>query len=228
MFMTVILETKPGETSAEETKVRLLHAAGQVFAEQGFERATVRDICSRAQANIAAINYHFGSKDRLYQAALMFWGEESLQKHPPLLGLGADAPAEERFNAFVHSFLRRLFDPGRPTWHGQLMAREMITPTGALDQKIMQYVRPLVDLLTGLIRELLDPETATDVRVRQVVCGVMGQCLFYLHHRPVLDRLMPDQRFCADSLEQLADHITTFSLAGMRGVSEISTKAAHE
>ena len=48
------------------TKARLLEAAGEEFAEKGFELARVRAICERAGANLAAINYHFGDKEQLY------------------------------------------------------------------------------------------------------------------------------------------------------------------
>ena len=49
-----------------ETRRQLLEAAGAVFAEAGYRDATVREICRRAHANIAAINYHFGDKEKLY------------------------------------------------------------------------------------------------------------------------------------------------------------------
>ena len=53
-----------------ETRARLLNAAARLFAEHGFARVTVRDICRKARANVAAVNYHFGGKDGLYQAVM--------------------------------------------------------------------------------------------------------------------------------------------------------------
>lgn len=53
-----------------ETKQRLLDAAEGVLAEQGFEAASLRAITSAAEANLASVNYHFGSKERLMQAVI--------------------------------------------------------------------------------------------------------------------------------------------------------------
>src|SRR2546426_9063981 len=112
-----------------ETRQRLLEAAGEVFAAQGFRTATVREICRRARANLAAVNYHFGDKERLYGAVLQYTLRYALQKYPPTLGLSVVATAEERLQAFIRSFLLRLLDDGLPAWHGKLMAHEIAEPT---------------------------------------------------------------------------------------------------
>ena len=54
---------------AKETRRRLLAAAAEVFAEKGFWEATHAEICRKAKANTAAVNYHFGTKECLYVEA---------------------------------------------------------------------------------------------------------------------------------------------------------------
>ena len=56
--------------SPKDTKTRLLEAAEQLFAQQGAEKTTLRQICAVADANLAAVNYHFGSKSELISATL--------------------------------------------------------------------------------------------------------------------------------------------------------------
>src|SRR5258708_731281 len=121
------------KAASVETRDRLLEAAGEVFAEKGFHRATVREICRRAQADVAAVNYHYYDKEGLYTAALKHYAEVALHKYPPTLDLGRNATANARLRVFIRSLMFRLLDKGRPAWHGKLMAREMFEPTGALD-----------------------------------------------------------------------------------------------
>src|SRR6476620_10595716 len=125
--------TSPNEGA--ETRRRLLEAAGEVFAEQGFRRATVREICARAGANIAAINYHYRDKERLYAEVMQSGVASAIQIYPPDMGLepGVAASPERRLHAFVRSLLYRLLGEGPHAWHGRLMLWEMIEPTGALD-----------------------------------------------------------------------------------------------
>src|SRR5881394_3293278 len=106
-----------------ETRQRLLKAAGEVFAEQGFRRATVREICTRAGANIAAINYHYRDKEGLYTEVMQSGVATAIGKYPPDMGLeaGFAAPAEQRLHAFVRSLLYRLLNEGPDSWHGKLM-----------------------------------------------------------------------------------------------------------
>ena len=68
--------------AAPETRQRLLQAAAEVFAARGFRQATVREICRRAQANLAAVNYHFRDKEGLYADVLEDAHRQALKKYP--------------------------------------------------------------------------------------------------------------------------------------------------
>jgi TetR/AcrR family transcriptional regulator, regulator of cefoperazone and chloramphenicol sensitivity len=207
------------DASPDETRRQLLEAAGEVFAEVGFRDATVREICRRAGANIAAINYHFGDKENLYLEVLRYAHGKTLAKYPPMLDLPDDAPPEKKLRAFVHSMLQRIFDKGPTSWHGKLMSREMIEPTSALDSLVEERMRPMVAPLWKIVAEILDCPI-NDERVRLCGLSVVSQCVFYKHCHPVVSRLFPDKMpQDAASISHLVEHITKFSLAAMKHFS---------
>src|SRR5512137_622669 len=109
-----------------ETRGRLLETAVTVFAEHGFAAATIRMIAGRARVNVAAVNYHFGSKDGLYREVLRHVRRLAYEKFPTNYGLNAEAAPEERLRAYVRSFLlRSIGEEGVPGF-GALMMREMV------------------------------------------------------------------------------------------------------
>ena len=202
--------------SQAETRRQLLEAAGAVFAEAGFRDATVREICRRAGANIAAVNYHFGDKEKLYAEVLRYSHRMALEKYPLIPDTDPNATPEKKLRAFVHSFLLRIFDKGPTAWHGKLMSREMIEPSAALDSLVEERMRPMAGQLWQIVADVLDCPL-NDGRVRLSAFSVVSQCVFYHHCRPVVSRLFPNERpLDAAGIERLADHITRFSLAAMK------------
>ena len=90
-----------------KSKLRLLDAAEQLFAEKGFESVSVRDVTQAAKANVAAVNYHFGSRDGMIALVVARYvtpiNQERLARLDALerkWGSKA-APLEEILEAFV-------------------------------------------------------------------------------------------------------------------------------
>src|SRR6266481_6500587 len=196
-----------------ETRQRLLEAAGEVFAEHGFRDATIREICERAKANIAAVHYHFGDKEELYAAVFSYARSCAVAQFDEQASLGT---AEERLRTFIRALLTRFFDYGRPAWLGKLVAQEMIDPTKALDSLINEQIRPNSERLKAIVRELIGVEI-DEQELWRCTFGIAAQWLFYFHCGQVVKRLNPDQRFDRQELERLADHITKFSVAALKG-----------
>ncbi len=196
----------------DATKVRLLQAAGQEFAEKGYECARIRAICERAQANIAAVNYHFGDKEQLYVEALLDAHRCGFEES----GGEDEGPVEpeEQLRAFIHHFLCHVLavhDPG--DWRHLLMIREMLHPTVASDILTREVIRPRFEKLRGILGRFC-PE-ADQRRMNALVFSVIGQCLHYKMARAVTERLIGPEGMEALDLEYLTDHITTFCLAAM-------------
>lgn len=210
-------------TTQVSARTKLLDAAGAVFADAGFRGATVRDICKHAGMNIASIKYHFGDKESLYAEVLRTAYTQALEKFPATLGVSAESTAEEKLHAFILAFLSRILDAGRPTWHGRLMAREIVEPSFAFDAMIRDVIRPDLSVLLPIVSELLSRHAADPVSVapdeitlRLCVRSIIGQCLFYLHAREVLKTVESAHAPAESCIERLANHVADFSLGGIR------------
>lgn len=201
---------------APDTRRKLIDAAGEVFAGHGFHRATVREITDRAGVNVAAINYHFRDKAELYRAVLSEC-HCTAQTFGGPVPIGDGSP-EERLRFYIHGFLHRLLHPDRPKWHGMLMAREMTDPTDALDVIVEEAIRPQAREMEKIIHELTGGKVSKD-RVWMLGFSVVSQCLFYLHDRPLIERLHPKFATHPPSIETLVEHIHGFSLAAIRAAS---------
>jgi AcrR family transcriptional regulator len=218
---------KSVDADPSHTEARLLEAAGEIFAEFGYRAATVRQICEKAGANVAAVNYYFGDKEQLYLAVLRSVPDAHAEKYPSGRGLNGNATAEERLRAYIESLLHRVFDTGRPGWHTKIIAREMVEPTRALDSLLEEVARPLHHELTSIVRGLLGP-AASDDDVRFSVLSIMGQCVYYHNARAVIARVYPEYKNDAAHIVRLVDHITEFSLAALREIAQKRQAPNHE
>ena len=200
-----------------DTRARLLEAAVEVFAEEGFRGATIQRICKLAGANIAAAHYHFGDKEGLYAAVFEYAERNAVERMLPEPAEGEGKDPEERLRSHVTSFLSRLLDPGKPAWIARLLARELIDPTPALDGLVRRRMRANHDQLADIIRAILGSD-ANEEAVRLCTLSVISQCVFYKNSAAVVSRLYPEI-VPSREVERLADHVTRFSLEAMHGLA---------
>ena len=204
---------------AVKTQRNLLDAAGEVFAEKGYRDATIAEICGRAGTNVAAVNYHFGSKESLYIEAWRGAFLESLKAHPPDGGVRADAPPEERLRGHVIATIRRLSDKNnKEFWFVQ---REFASPTGLLEEVMREEIQPLRQRTESLVRELLGPKAAKR-NVEFCEASIISQCV----NPMVVGRQAGDKTpgkggpLKIQNMEAYAEHVVIFSLAGLQAVRE--------
>jgi TetR/AcrR family transcriptional regulator, regulator of cefoperazone and chloramphenicol sensitivity len=197
--------------SPEETKERIVRAAGEVFGEHGFHGTTIRQITRKASVNVAAVNYHFRDKSELYHRVLR---EAKSFTHGvsdvPLTGC-----PETQLRGFIHAFVRYLLDPNRPVWHVQVITQEMIHPTPALDLLMRELTEPIFRQLRGLIAEAAGKKLS-NTQLDLIASSILGQCLFYVRSRPIIERLAPElSGGSPERIDLIANHIATFSLTAL-------------
>jgi AcrR family transcriptional regulator len=218
------LDTVPttSKGAQDNTRHRLMQTAGELFAERGFRQATVREICQRAGANLAAVKYHFGNKEGLYRAVLLETHRE-LRDQEPLPSLADAANPEDALRALVGFALRfLLLRRSRHSFAGQMITRELQDPTEALTELVQRVMMPMRQELERIVAALLDDADHPKLR-GQLANFVLGLCAFHEFGRPVLERFgyppprHPNQRA---ALEHLADAITAFALGGIARARE--------
>lgn len=217
----------PAPASDEVTRTRLLEAAGPIFASEGFHKAKIRSICARAGANVAAVNYHFGDKLGLYTEVLRY-SISAAVIDPHLLANAAHVPVEAKLRAFVRMMLNSVFKATRPAWYMKLVLQEMSNPTPAVDELVKQFIRPRYRLLCELIGGMLGQPPKS--RITQLCAhSVVGQARHYLIANVVIERVWPEFTFTAEELEELTNHITLFSLAGIKaaGAAKNTVKTSY-
>ena len=151
---------------ATRTRKNLLDAAGEVFAEKGYRDATITAICRRAAANIAAVNYHFGSKEKLYVETWRHTFLASLKAHDPDGGVADSAPAEVRLRGKVTALLHRIADEKNTEF--LIVHRELANPTGLLNKMRRELLEPLRAKMETVVREVLGAAASERSEERRV------------------------------------------------------------
>jgi AcrR family transcriptional regulator len=196
----------------------LLEAAGEIFAEKGFERATGREICQRAGTNAAAINYYFGGMAGLYAAVVREANSRLVSFDALSAAVAGKSDAEAKLEALLAVFVRAITGPAASTWVIHVMGREIVSPTPELEALREAEILPKRLLVRSLVSELLElPEDHPAVAHGCV--SVMAPCLMLL----VCDRRTLKRRFpflTLGSPEALLRDLVTFSLAGLAAIAK--------
>jgi AcrR family transcriptional regulator len=211
------------------TRERLLRAALQVFAERGYEAATIREICGRAGANVAAVHYHFGDKRKLYQAIYATLFETLRERRTSFLP--PEAPADERLRVYIRALFEEIFlsggDSDRQVQLSTIYLSEMARPSEVLDRIVAEHLEPDARELYSIVAELLgtapDDELAFDC-----AASIIGQILYYYHAGPIITRLHPARAPVLERIEALIEQVWLFSLGGIERAARARAAAAQQ
>jgi TetR/AcrR family transcriptional regulator, regulator of cefoperazone and chloramphenicol sensitivity len=211
----------------EDTRAKLLRAAIQVFSENGYEGATVRDICQRAGVNLALVNYHFGDKLELYLAVVRYAIDSEAKMELLNDAVEQNADPCDALRQIIRGMLERLSTTARDRFglHLRFMLKELANPTPALGRIVEETIQPLYDRLRTVIGQILNLPV-DHATTRLCTHSIIGQVAHYSHAQPVMSRLWPDMKMLPEQRAMVANHIADFSLAYLRVARDSSPTPA--
>jgi AcrR family transcriptional regulator len=203
----------------EGTRERLLEVAGEMFAAHGFEGTTGKLICERAGVNPAAVNYHFGGLEGLYEAVLTEARDRAVGPEDRLFRL-FDAPIapEEKLRAIITLVVRGVLAKGRSSWILRLVSREVTNPTEIGRRILTSIARPRVERARGLIGEVLGLPPG-DPRVTLAAISLAGPLqILLIADRDLIRTIHPTLDLTQDNEADLIEHFYRFTMAGLEAV----------
>ena len=198
----------------EATRAHILETAGRLFAERGLAACTSKEICSRAGTNMAAINYHFGGRDGLYEAVLV-------EAHRQLLSLDelvheASLPTDpkQKLRTVLTHLLAAAAQPQAP-WGFRVVLREALSPSPALPALIRKAVIPKAKVLRAILGEILGLPPDDPSVQRALLFSVLPCIVMMVLPRALSTRVLP----ALQDTGPLADELMRYVLGGLGALS---------
>jgi len=197
------------------TKSKILEAAGQLIAKNGFAQTTNKEIAKLAEVDLAAINYHFDGRDGLYSAVLAEAHTHYINEQQLLALVDSPLPPTQKLETFFATLVSKLVE--KDVWHSKVFIRELFSPTSHLQAfmqsdgaRKFQAVRKII----SQVSELDENQPA----LLPCVLSVVAPCMMLLIVGSNLPA--PIQDISKMNAQQLVKHLMTFSLAGLEAIKQ--------
>lgn len=200
------------------TRLSLLEAGGAVFAEFGFDRATAKEIALRAGTNAAAVNYHFGGIEALYEDVLAEAHHRLMSYDVLARMITADIDPKEKLRRFIGLLVRVVRTANEDSWPAKVIVRELIAPTPHIDKLRRQEIEPKKALLFGVIAEIIGVAPDHPL-VAQAALSTMAPCFMLLVAEKRVSEIIPALGRNTTKDEELADRLVRFTLGGLAALS---------
>jgi AcrR family transcriptional regulator len=202
------------------TRSQILEAAGEVFAEKGFDRATGKEIADRAGTNSAAVNYYFGGIAGLYEEVLVA-AHQRLVSYEALTAIAtttAGAP-EAKLRGFIELVVGALASPLSTTWAFRVLSREILSPSPFIEALKVRQLQPKKLLLSTIVADVMG--LPQDHPLVDTGCySVLAPCAMLLvADRRLITQMFPALAQAADKPKPLVDHLVRFALAGLEALA---------
>lgn len=178
-------------TDGDATRQHLLETAGQVFAERGFAETTSKAICERAGTQLAAVNYHFGSREALYEAVLVEAHKQIVAVEELEALAQGPGTARDKFMAVLQRMIGLSSGAVAAPWGLPVVLREVMSPSNQLPVLVEKAIRPKAAIVIGLVSDMLGLPPSHAVVQRALVFTVLPVVVMLLVPKALLTRILP-------------------------------------
>jgi AcrR family transcriptional regulator len=199
------------------TRAKLLAAAGVIFAQKGFDGASAKEIAASARTNAAAVNYHFGGIERLYQEVLVEAHNRLISLQQLQTVMADELTPEDKLHRLMEIIVGVFMGPAPESWAVRLIVREFLAPTPYVDILRRKAAEPKKALVFALVAQLLKlPEDHP--AVARSFFNIAAPCtMLLLADRALIRKLLPS---FDDSAPALVQHLVRFALGGIAAVAQ--------
>lgn len=199
------------------TRERLLDEAELLFAEKGYHAVTIRAVTCAAECNLAAVNYHFGNKTKLYREVFRArWAARARRIQlcfRELLAKHTVASKEAIVDSLARAFLSGPLTEDERKRHFLLMTREIARPTDTFEMIADEIISPFFGEIMDALRPCM-PHIRDDNKLMLHILSIFAMVLYFnFARRPVA--LLAGQHDDEAFRDQLLQHTIAFSLKGL-------------
>lgn len=177
-------------SDGQETRALILECAGKIIAEKGMVAATSKAICEAAGINLAAVNYHFGSRENLYVEILCDVHDKMLSQGDLDMLYTRYATAEERIVSYIDLIIHRIYV--EEDWRVRVWLREALSGNPLFEKVIERTVRPKALTIMKLFQEYFGLKNGDPTVFGHIICAMAPLGMLIVGKQSFINHLAPE------------------------------------
>ncbi len=196
------------------TKSKILEAAGNLIAQNGFAQTSNKAIAQIAEVDLATINYHFDGRDGLYQAVLIEAHAHYINEQFLINLVESTIPPEEKLEQFIKALIENINDNNQ--WHIKVFIREVLSSSPYLHNFMASDGNRKFRLICKMISQITGVDENNPILLPYIL-SIIAPCLMLIIASTNVPS--PIQSIAYMDRTQLVKHLTAFSLAGLKTIN---------
>ncbi len=208
------MTNKKQSNKGKATRQHILEIAAELFAEKGYAYTTSKEICEKSGANIAAVNYHFGGKEELYNEVLLAMHDRLITLETLNHISHSQLTAKQKLAAIFDELMKSIVER---KWHARMFIRELLSPSPALNILLTKKILPKIQLVKEVISELTNIPIDHPTINYCLINVIAPNAALLVANEQLLDKSLPN---LSNNADKLANHLKTFALAGLTAIAK--------